>query len=768
MGTVQDPLRSTKLSLVTAEESPKHQYKQASIESNSNGYAFTAKDQPSEECLLEVNSGREASVPKSEWHCEYDTKHPDMFSPGSFSSSKEGSIAAPEPVSYAKQEGFRTKVQAPTLEDHTSMHSAVKVSPIQEANKNIQSDSGQSYNVSERTTTLSGGDCDVVESKSKDYSILPSPPIYSDIQQAAPAGKENVDEIIVSENNQVLVSTDELSLSLKAPVCVETELGTKNANICPKTEPQTVPELNPESTTEPSCSYEPTAKVVPELSKFKDTGTMTVKPEDRTVDVEAISRTHQDAEVQAVASVESKSASTSPSILTAFLRENMFSEAKQDQDQLHIIYMGARGKEQPEIIDDFAAPVQTPPSIGVTHEVQSQIPATVDTSLGNPTVKLQGNLTNTHDPICSVSLDKAEGMCPLASDNSQEILAKRIEVEMADMAKNSSDVAQQLSDSSVLQKTRPIYQISVSPSNQPVSTQQPANLDTKLPPCFSIPASDSKCQHSEPSSLQGNHSPLCHRTSEQAKAVVTTVDTEGTHQEEQLQIKTVGNLEMDLPSLSIDVNPKREGKVQLKSEEQKMNKTGSTVGSQITSAAIVAESKQDMDAGDTKAETLVNQNPASEMSRCFAPAVGIKNDEIQKGPVLDVPIAPTSSSPTPSLGEKKKRSKAVTAEAKVHLKQSKHVRDVVWDEQGMTWEVYGASLDPESLGIAIQNHLQRQIREHEKLIKAQSSQARKSISSDSSSNKKLKGRHHNVFHSMLQNFRRPNCCVRPAASSVLD
>ncbi|XP_063166470.1 G protein-regulated inducer of neurite outgrowth 3 [Candoia aspera] len=767
MGTVQDPLRSTKLSLVTAEESPKHQCKQASIESNSNGYPFTAKDQPSGDRLFEMTSGREANVPKSEWHCEYDTKIPNMFSPGSFGSSKEGSVAAPEPVNYAKQEGSRAKVQAPTLEDHTSMHSAVKVSPIQEANKNTQSGGGQSYNVIGKATTLSGGNCDVVESKFKDYSVLPSPPIYSDTQQAAPAGKENMDEIIISKNNRVLASTDKLGLNLKAPICVETELeGTENANFCP--EPQTLPKCNLESTPEPSCSYEPTAKVVLELSKFKDTGTMTVKPEDRSVGVKAISRTHQDAEVQAVASVESKSASTSPSILAAFLRENMSSEGKQDQDQLHIIYMGARGKEQSEMIEDFTAPVQTPPSIGIMHKVHVQVPATIDRLLGSPTVKLQGNLTNTYGPICPALLDKAEGMCPLASDNSQETLAKRIDVQMTDMVKNHSDVPQQLSDSSVLQKTRPIYQISVSSSNQPVSTQHPANLEIKLPPCFSIPAMDSKCQHSEPSSLQKNNPPLCPRTFEQTKAVVTTVDAEETHQKEQLQTKTVGKFETDLPSFPIDINPKTEGKVHLKSEEQKMNKTGSTVSCQTMSAPVVAESKQVVVPGDTKAETLVNQHPASELSRSLAPAVGVQNEEIQKGPVLDVPAAPASSSPTPSLGEKKKEPKAVTAEAKVHLKQSKHVRDVVWDEQGMTWEVYGASLDPESLGIAIQNHLQRQIREHEKLIKSQSSQARKSISSDTSSNKKLKGRHHNVFHSMLQNFRRPNCCVRPAASSVLD
>lgn len=136
-------------------------------------------------------------------------------------------------------------------------------------------------------------------------------------------------------------------------------------------------------------------------------------------------------------------------------------------------------------------------------------------------------------------------------------------------------------------------------------------------------------------------------------------------------------------------------------------------------------------------------------------------------PKIHATTCPSSAQALPNHGENKKQP-TPAMEAKVQVKQSKHIRDVVWDEQGMTWEVYGASLDPESLGIAIQNHLQRQIREHEKLIQAQNSQNRKSISSDTSSNKKLKGRQHNVFQSMLQNFRRPNCCVRPAPSSVLD
>ncbi|MED6293984.1 hypothetical protein CHARACLAT_016241 [Characodon lateralis] len=101
--------------------------------------------------------------------------------------------------------------------------------------------------------------------------------------------------------------------------------------------------------------------------------------------------------------------------------------------------------------------------------------------------------------------------------------------------------------------------------------------------------------------------------------------------------------------------------------------------------------------------------------------------------------------------------------------KDKNVHDVVWDEQGMTWEVYGASVDPESLGFAIQSHLQCKIREQEKKLIAQTS-FRKSISGVDSPQrgKKNKRRQQNIFRSMLQNVRRPNCCVHPPPSSVLD
>uniref|UniRef100_A0A8C9TPP3 G protein-regulated inducer of neurite outgrowth C-terminal domain-containing protein n=2 Tax=Scleropages formosus TaxID=113540 RepID=A0A8C9TPP3_SCLFO len=99
--------------------------------------------------------------------------------------------------------------------------------------------------------------------------------------------------------------------------------------------------------------------------------------------------------------------------------------------------------------------------------------------------------------------------------------------------------------------------------------------------------------------------------------------------------------------------------------------------------------------------------------------------------------------------------------------KSKRVQDVVWDEQGMTWEVYGACMDPESLGFAIQSHLQSKIREHERQVTTQVTRG-KSISSEASPRRKTKQRQRNVLRSMLQSVRRPNCCVRPRPSSVLE
>ncbi|XP_059384465.1 G protein-regulated inducer of neurite outgrowth 1 [Carassius carassius] len=83
-------------------------------------------------------------------------------------------------------------------------------------------------------------------------------------------------------------------------------------------------------------------------------------------------------------------------------------------------------------------------------------------------------------------------------------------------------------------------------------------------------------------------------------------------------------------------------------------------------------------------------------------------------------------------------------------------QEIVWDEQGMTWEVYGASLDMESLGFAIQNHLQCKIREHERRIGT----LRKSIclSEQSPGKGRIGKKKRNVFRSL---FGGSKCCSKP-------
>ncbi|XP_056265863.1 G protein-regulated inducer of neurite outgrowth 3 [Pseudoliparis swirei] len=101
--------------------------------------------------------------------------------------------------------------------------------------------------------------------------------------------------------------------------------------------------------------------------------------------------------------------------------------------------------------------------------------------------------------------------------------------------------------------------------------------------------------------------------------------------------------------------------------------------------------------------------------------------------------------------------------------QEKGIHDVVWDEEGMTWEVYGASVDPESLGFAIQSHLQCKIKEQERKLTAQTSFSKTVSGADSPGPVSVsKRRQQNIFRSMLQNVRRPNCCMHPPPSSVLE
>ncbi|XP_034451128.1 G protein-regulated inducer of neurite outgrowth 3 [Hippoglossus hippoglossus] len=206
----------------------------------------------------------------------------------------------------------------------------------------------------------------------------------------------------------------------------------------------------------------------------------------------------------------------------------------------------------------------------------------------------------------------------------------------------------------------------------------------------------------------------------------------------------------EAPSLRSGTPPERAGTP--KSGSADSNKTAPSP------AAVTTKSDQAPPTAKTAANTTSKADPAknkAESSKEKSKAVGGK--------------AVGGKAVTNSGKKKTEQARKKEDDDESGKQKDKGVHDVVWDEQGMTWEVYGASVDPESLGFAIQSHLQCKIKEQERKLVTQTS-IRKSISGAASPVhvRKNKRRQQNIFRSMLQNVRRPNCCVRPPPSAVLE
>ncbi|KAI1894456.1 hypothetical protein AGOR_G00116000 [Albula goreensis] len=89
--------------------------------------------------------------------------------------------------------------------------------------------------------------------------------------------------------------------------------------------------------------------------------------------------------------------------------------------------------------------------------------------------------------------------------------------------------------------------------------------------------------------------------------------------------------------------------------------------------------------------------------------------------------------------------------------QKSPIKEVKWDAEGMTWEVYGASVDPEELGLAIQKHLELQIKE--KAGRAAKLARQDTVSSQQSGQRRKRG-------GVMGSLRNPTCCAR--SSTVVD
>ncbi|XP_062987715.1 G protein-regulated inducer of neurite outgrowth 2 [Elgaria multicarinata webbii] len=84
------------------------------------------------------------------------------------------------------------------------------------------------------------------------------------------------------------------------------------------------------------------------------------------------------------------------------------------------------------------------------------------------------------------------------------------------------------------------------------------------------------------------------------------------------------------------------------------------------------------------------------------------------------------------------------------------VREVRWDDEGMTWEVYGAAVDPEVLGLAIQKHLEIQIEQFQT--------EPEDLSGKSTEELPAKEEKKTSFRTMMHCLRNPSCCARSSTA----
>ncbi|NWV81275.1 GRIN3 protein, partial [Dasyornis broadbenti] len=792
MGTVPDPLRSAKLSLVSASaeeehlgdlQPTKHQPQAPSGERASNGFPCTPSSSAGL-CLFDLNCTGAASTQRCEQcHTDHDSQQ-EASSPRLASTAAEGHPADVKPAGCSQPVGVQAPA-APAL----AAAGALLVGRGPEMMPAPQSSRQFVQGSQAKTSSLTQIDDSALKPQGTDDQ-----PVLEVLNYSSAGDPVGVNQFCHTSQANLLQSGEKDRAAEKngSTVCqsalparqTEADLGRDpQTSLEAKSGAADMAQLHAPDKTEAAKSEAPAQSghgsprpvhnldPMPgspnptQLSKFRETGTMTAQPESSPFTQEAVSRTWRDAEVQAVATVESKSASTSPSIFAAFLKGNPPPEEK---EELHVIYQGGMGLSQAALTDSLSSQPKFPCSPDITSK--SSVVAVTASAQTQP-VKPPAVPS---DVVSPVSVDNAKSVLPCSPAAVTSQGTSVGDAEMTSAARDVKGAAQLPVDAPAPPKPIPVERLDVDSSNQTPSQSGTGAGEPSPPSTEIVPGTKKDVQDLIPH-VGSSRSPLLCGTDREGK------QKEVLGSSEQKPVQSKGASQGEASPIQSMVKPKEENLVVLDP------KGGGNVSSQPATVHVKlcsedAGEKESRGHGDSgRSQMSGGQNlqaglmPELNVSSAgLAPPVAASAAPQQQGlqaresrHELHTAAIPASTQAVPNLGENKKHS-TPAMEAKVQVKQSKHIRDVVWDEQGMTWEVYGASLDPESLGIAIQNHLQRQIREHEKLIRAQNNQTRKSISSDTSSNKKLKGRQHNVFQSMLQNFRRPNCCVRPAPSSVLD
>ncbi|NXJ32231.1 GRIN1 protein, partial [Ciconia maguari] len=182
------------------------------------------------------------------------------------------------------------------------------------------------------------------------------------------------------------------------------------------------------------------------------------------------------------------------------------------------------------------------------------------------------------------------------------------------------------------------------------------------------------------------------------------------------------------------------------------------MGTQVDSrASLVSVALSPMSPpGGAAAFTFPKREPGSAAAPRLEPSK--KDAEMQVSMPVETrsvatgPMTPVAKSPQASYPE-------VHVKGTVVEEAPEPIREVSWDEKGMTWEVYGASMEVEVLGMAIQKHLEKQIEEHGRQV-VMTPQSTRTGSVKGAPRKGEAKRQPSVFRALLQNVRRPRCCSR--------
>uniref|UniRef100_A0A8C3LPR9 G protein regulated inducer of neurite outgrowth 2 n=1 Tax=Chrysolophus pictus TaxID=9089 RepID=A0A8C3LPR9_CHRPC len=178
-----------------------------------------------------------------------------------------------------------------------------------------------------------------------------------------------------------------------------------------------------------------------------------------------------------------------------------------------------------------------------------------------------------------------------------------------------------------------------------------------------------------------------------------------------------------------------------------------------TQTARVAFSSQLTTDIAMKTKDMWTMTSANDLTKGLKPALERRDAEVQTLPTMECKSVATS--PAAAAEGHSHVFPEVNLEQDLEAPKSP-VREVRWDDEGMTWEVYGASVDPEVLGLAIQKHLEIQIEQFQtEPVQQTGKNDEDPLNKEPSSDKMGKKR---PFRTMMHSLRYPSCCARSSTA----